>query len=590
MNNLHNNIASTYMTGASRSSSNASRGKDVQGLSGFMSHIPQNLDGSSGKKNDLKKTQTTDAPHKELTAKIAAMLKKYDTQAVAETNKTPDDLAAMIAGALQQSNMLPESLKSLSPEELTAKVSALLQQSGIVPDPDSIKPVLTSDLTAPLSSQLQAQDSLSGKVADMLENNQDSPSTDLAETLNNIAPGSAENSPHGDLTKILTQLQKQIEAQQQDPASTLTPAALQQLNDKITQLLQSGDQIGINDIAKLKVDIIQALKDQGFAPSDIKDYLASLAQPLRDDAGETRKLTGQENAATSILHLLQPAAGKEKAQSVQTATTGPKALVPTDEEHNKAPATAPKQETAPEQTNNTSPRPQAAAPAQPQPVLQQTLSAKIAGFSINPALISALAGSGGGFNADSSGTGTGSMPQDMINNIALLKPVSVDTINAQSFTNYLTAARSGTPTALTQMVNIQLQRNINAKIGTMTIQLDPMDLGTLDIKLKFKKDGAIRAHLVVEKPETLALLQKDSHHLEKILQQSGLDIDEKSLSFDLRHQNSQQNLEGFNGEHKDDNDEFNGHINGLVAENAIYAQMAIQAPGYITRSGVNIMV
>lgn len=242
------------------------------------------------------------------------------------------------------------------------------------------------------------------------------------------------------------------------------------------------------------------------------------------------------------------------------------------------------------QKDDAAPRPPLAAAPAPPPQ-QQHLSAKIAGFGVSPNMINALARSDGGFSPDGFGAGgDNGQPQDLMHNTGLLKPVTVDALNTQHFSNYLTSARSGMPSAVTQMVNIQLQRNINAKVATMTLQLEPADLGLLDIRLTFDKKGGIRAHLTVDKPETLTLLQKDSHHLEKVLQQSGLDLDENALSFDLRDQRPKHDAEGFNDSGTGDSDDHAARGSNTAAEKEIRAQMAVQANGYITRSGVNIII
>jgi hypothetical protein len=83
-------------------------------------------------------------------------------------------------------------------------------------------------------------------------------------------------------------------------------------------------------------------------------------------------------------------------------------------------------------------------------------------------------------------------------------------------------------------------------------------------------------------------LQKDSHHLQRALQQIGLDTDENSISFDLNQQGQQQGLNGFNG--GGNADKFAAPLDDNEINNALQAQIAIQAQGYITSSGVNIMV
>ncbi|MFC5557442.1 flagellar hook-length control protein FliK [Methylobacterium iners] len=66
------------------------------------------------------------------------------------------------------------------------------------------------------------------------------------------------------------------------------------------------------------------------------------------------------------------------------------------------------------------------------------------------------------------------------------------------------------------------------------IRLDPVDLGRIDVSLDIDKDrGTVTTHLVVERPETLALLQRDAGSLQQALSQAGLDPSE-GINLSLR--------------------------------------------------------
>lgn len=67
------------------------------------------------------------------------------------------------------------------------------------------------------------------------------------------------------------------------------------------------------------------------------------------------------------------------------------------------------------------------------------------------------------------------------------------------------------------------------------IRLDPADLGRIDVSLDIDKDrGTVTTHLVVERVETLALLQRDAGSLQQALSQAGLDSSESGISLSLR--------------------------------------------------------
>lgn len=74
------------------------------------------------------------------------------------------------------------------------------------------------------------------------------------------------------------------------------------------------------------------------------------------------------------------------------------------------------------------------------------------------------------------------------------------------------------------------------------IRLDPPELGRVDVKLNVDKHGQASTHLTVDRPETLDLLRRDAHSLERALQQSGLKTSDGNLEFSLR----QQTPDGFN--------------------------------------------
>jgi flagellar hook-length control protein FliK len=67
----------------------------------------------------------------------------------------------------------------------------------------------------------------------------------------------------------------------------------------------------------------------------------------------------------------------------------------------------------------------------------------------------------------------------------------------------------------------------------LSIQLDPPELGRVQVHLSYEKGEAMKVHLTTEKQETLSLLQRDSHALKAALEQAGVQTDGSSLSFDM---------------------------------------------------------
>ncbi|MCB1530678.1 MAG: flagellar hook-length control protein FliK [Rhodospirillales bacterium] len=96
--------------------------------------------------------------------------------------------------------------------------------------------------------------------------------------------------------------------------------------------------------------------------------------------------------------------------------------------------------------------------------------------------------------------------------------------------------QAGQPHPAAQMVALTLTKaGKEGSAKTMTIQLDPPELGRVNVRLEFGHENSVRAHLLVEKPETYLMLQRDSALLNQALQNAGLDTDGSGggLDFEL---------------------------------------------------------
>lgn len=119
------------------------------------------------------------------------------------------------------------------------------------------------------------------------------------------------------------------------------------------------------------------------------------------------------------------------------------------------------------------------------------------------------------------------------------------------------------------------------------IRLDPAELGRIDVRLDIDATGRVKAHLTVEKAETLDLMQRDQRGLERALQQAGLDGAKTNLEFSLK-----QNP--FNGGGQQ-GEERNGRPSLFGAGEASGEADEAPAPtinlyrGSLTASGVNIL-
>lgn len=96
-------------------------------------------------------------------------------------------------------------------------------------------------------------------------------------------------------------------------------------------------------------------------------------------------------------------------------------------------------------------------------------------------------------------------------------------------------------------IALQMARNLQKGMSRFEIRLDPPEMGRIDVRMEIRKDGHVVAHMSVERPETLDLLQRDARALQQALNNAGLQADSDSLNFSLKDQSgdtSRQQLAG----------------------------------------------
>lgn len=107
------------------------------------------------------------------------------------------------------------------------------------------------------------------------------------------------------------------------------------------------------------------------------------------------------------------------------------------------------------------------------------------------------------------------------------------------------------PAATAQLVIDQIKVNITkaAKAGLdrVTIQLKPVELGRIEIKLEMSEDHKVRVTVTADSKDTLSLLQTDARALERTLNDAGLRTDANNLHFNLRSDTDAQSADGQNG-------------------------------------------
>ena len=137
-------------------------------------------------------------------------------------------------------------------------------------------------------------------------------------------------------------------------------------------------------------------------------------------------------------------------------------------------------------------------------------------------------------------------------------------------------------------VSVQIDKAVKDGADTVKIQLRPLDLGKIEVKLEVL-DGRVTATVTADKPETLALLQKDTKGLEKALEDAGLKPEANSTSFNLRGGENQQAADRGNNNQRSGKGRGRGQGNDPETA-AIAAAQAAQSNRPGLRSGVDISV
>ncbi len=132
-------------------------------------------------------------------------------------------------------------------------------------------------------------------------------------------------------------------------------------------------------------------------------------------------------------------------------------------------------------------------------------------------------------------------------------------------------------------IAFQIARSFENGVNRFQIRIDPPELGRVDVRLEMSVDGRAQAHLTVERPETLDLMQRDARALERALSDAGLNTDKDSLSFSLKDQ-------GQFAEQSSGGDTSASAIAAAGNEDAEIEQLHNSQRGYISETGVDISV
>lgn len=90
------------------------------------------------------------------------------------------------------------------------------------------------------------------------------------------------------------------------------------------------------------------------------------------------------------------------------------------------------------------------------------------------------------------------------------------------------------PPTVSMQVALSLHQAVKSGSDHIQIQLQPADLGAVNVKLNINHDGSVTMVVSADRSDTLNLLKQDASGLTQALRNAGLQADSSSLSFNLR--------------------------------------------------------
>ncbi len=98
------------------------------------------------------------------------------------------------------------------------------------------------------------------------------------------------------------------------------------------------------------------------------------------------------------------------------------------------------------------------------------------------------------------------------------------------------AAERATVSVPIEGLAVEIAVRAQAGRNRFEIRLDPPELGRIEVRLDIDRNGQVSSRLMVERAETLDVLRRDAHQLERALQDAGLKTSDNGLQFTLRDQ------------------------------------------------------
>jgi Meckel syndrome type 1 protein len=145
-------------------------------------------------------------------------------------------------------------------------------------------------------------------------------------------------------------------------------------------------------------------------------------------------------------------------------------------------------------------------------------------------------------------------------------PADAMALRAEAPLSSLSTRELPTPMPARQLAPVVVSLALGRGDEALTVSLDPVELGRVEVSIgQGKEAGQLR--IVAERPETLALLQRDQRELDRALNQAGLGDLARSLSFSLASDQGRQHHQ--QGAAHQGSSQFSGILRGPGADHPI---------------------
>ncbi|WP_299344076.1 flagellar hook-length control protein FliK [uncultured Maritalea sp.] len=169
----------------------------------------------------------------------------------------------------------------------------------------------------------------------------------------------------------------------------------------------------------------------------------------------------------------------------------------------------------------------------------------------------------------------------------LLAQHKIDTFQQQ--TNLIDAAKSQTAGRQVNIpgVAFEIVRQFRAGMQRFEVRLDPPEMGRIEVRMEVDGNN-VTARMVVERAETLDLLQRDARVLERALQQAGLNAERANLQFSLK-QDGQSAGQNFQNQGREQNTSKSAALDASIEEQTRLSETTIYR-GTTGPGGLNLWV